>query len=92
MEITGYERPFIVGLAGVITCTTTLNVTKMEWFLVGVDDFVEEQNSGNDTLYLPLDPKTTGLDGAMFTCKVTTMSGREYNETITIHVKGNMYF
>ena len=71
MEIHGHEKPIIVGLTVNINCSTHLNLTSMEWFLVGVDDSLEK--SYNQHLTLTIDAKTTGLNGAMFTCRVTDM-------------------
>ena len=54
---------------------------------MGVDDAVE-RITGSDTLLLPVEPQTNGLDGAMFTCRATTVMGNVFKETITIQVKG----
>ena len=88
MGVSGHEDPVIVGLSRRIRCTTYLNVTRMEWVLVGVPDPVEERDDGGQELDLPLNPDNTGLDGAMFTCRVTTARGKIFEETITIEVKG----
>jgi len=58
----------------------------MEWFLVGVDDSLEK--SYDQHLTLTIDAKTTGLNGAMFTCRVTDMEGNKYEESVTVRVKG----
>ena len=86
VEIRGHEMPIIVGLTGDINCSTNLNSTSMEWFLVGVDDSLEK--SYNQHLTLTIDAKTTGLNGAMFTCRVTDMEGNKYEESVTVRVKG----
>ena len=86
VEIRGHEKPFIVGLMRDINCSTNLNSTSMEWFLVGVDDSLEK--SYNQHLTLTIDAKTTGLNGAMFTCRVTDVEGKKYEESVTIKVKG----
>ena len=86
VEIRGHEKPFIVGLMRDINCSTNLNSTSMEWFLVGVDDSLEK--SYNQHLTLTIDAKTTGLNGAMFTCRVTDMEGNKYEESVTVRVKG----
>ena len=86
VEISGHEKPIIVGLMGDINCSTHLNSTSMEWFLVGVDDSLEK--SYNHHLTLTIDAKTAGLNGAMFTCRVTDVEGNKYEESVTITVKG----
>ena len=91
VEVSGHEDPLIVGLSRRITCTTYLNVTRMEWVLVGVPDPVEERNDGGQELDLPLNPNNTDLDGAMFTCRITTARENFFEETITIEVKGYSY-
>ena len=86
VEIHGHEKPIVVGLTEEIHCSTHLNATKMEWFLVGVDDPLEI--SYGQHLTLTIDAKTTGLNGAMFTCRVTDVEGDQYEESVTITVKG----
>ena len=53
---------------------------------MGVDDSLEK--SYNQHLTLTIDAETTGLNGAMFTCRVTDVEGKKYEETVTIRVKG----
>ena len=86
VEIRGHEKPIIVGVTVNINCSTHLNATSMEWFLVGVDDSLEK--SYDQHLTLTIDAKTTGLNGAMFTCRVTDMEGNKYEESVTVRVKG----
>jgi len=86
VEIHGHEKPIVVGLTEEIHCSTHLNATKMEWFLVGVDDPLEI--SYGQHLTLTIDAKTTGLNGAMFTCRVTDVEGDQYEESVTVTVKG----
>ena len=56
--------------------------------MVAVGHAVEEREDGGQSLVLPLKPTTTGLDGAEFTCKITTTAGETFSETITVDVKG----
>ena len=88
MEVKGHEIPVIVGLSGSVNCTTSLQVVRMEWVLVGVGDAVEERDDGGQSLTLPLKPETTGLNGAKFTCRVTTTNGKKFEKTVTVKVKG----
>ena len=88
VEIRGHEKPIIVGLTGDINCSTHLNSTTMEWFLVGVDDSLEK--SYNQHLTLTIDAKSTGLNGTMFTCRVTDVEGKKYEQSVTIRVKGEL--
>ena len=90
MEVSGHENPVIVGLSSRIKCTTYLNVTRMEWVLVGVDP-VEERNDGGQELDLSLKPDSTGLNGAMFICRVTTTRGKVFEEPVILKVKGKTY-
>lgn len=92
--ITGHESPLIVGLPRDITCTWSgkTNATKMQWFLVGLDAIPIESADNSTSVVLSPDPNTIGLDGAMFTCTVTTYNGRQYEATITLEVKGHNCF
>ena len=87
--ITGHETPLIVGLPRDITCTWSgeTNATKIEWFLVGLDAIPIESADNSSSVILSPDPNTSGLDGAMFTCRVT-LDNETYEETITLEVKG----
>ena len=57
---------------------------------MGVGEPVERSNR-EQSLILTLNPDTTGLNGATFTCRVTTAeSGKKFEESITIKVKGEL--
>ena len=86
LEITGHDHMFIVGQTAELSCSTLLNISKLEWFIVGFDIPLEESNTQES--FLPLDLTSTSLDGAMFTCRATTTSGGVYEDTVTISVKG----
>ena len=88
LEVSGHETPVLVGLSRNITCSTHLEVVRMEWVVVAIGNAVEEREDGGQSLILPLKPTTTGLDGAEFTCKITTTGGKKFSETITVDVKG----
>ena len=60
----------------------------MEWVVVAMGNAVEEREDGGQSLVLPLKPNTTGLDGAEYTCKITTTGGKTFSETVTVEVKG----
>ena len=92
MELSGHEDPFIVGLSRRMNCTTYLNVTRMEWLLVGAVDPVKERDDGGQELTKTLKPNDTSLDGAMFTCRVTTTKGQKFEETVTVKVKGSYIY
>ena len=88
MEIRGYEETIIVGLVREILCSTHLNVSQTEWFLVGVNDSLSQEKSyGSQNLVLTINASNTELNGAMFTCRVTDVDGKQYQETVTITVK-----
>lgn len=90
VEVTGHETFMLVGLSRDVICTTHHNVTKMEWTLVGVSETVEERSDGGKSLTLVVTPTSVGLDGAKFTCKITTTKGKSFEETVTIKVKGEL--
>ena len=88
LEVSGHKTPAIVEISRNITCSTHLEVVRMEWVVVAVGNAVEEREDGGQSLILPLKPTTTGLDGAEFTCKITTTGGKTFSETIIVEVKG----
>ena len=63
----------------------------MEWFLVGVDDKPVEADLDEQQLTLTIDAETTGLNDAMFTCRVTDVEGRQFEESVTLTVKGKIF-
>ena len=64
----------------------------MEWVLVGVAEPVEVREDGGQSLALPINPTDTGLNGAKFICKVTTATGKTFEKTITVEVKGKQIY
>ena len=62
----------------------------MEWFLVGLDAVPIETETNSNSVALSPDPNSSGLDGAMFTCKATLADGSQFEETITLDVRGNL--
>ncbi len=89
ITITGHDTPIIVGLSGVINCTTILNASKLEWRLVGIGagEPVEE-TSWEKFLALTLTPEATELNGAKLTCRVTTAKQSVFEKTVTVTIKG----
>ena len=93
MEIHGHEETIFVGLVGEIYCSTHLNVTQIEWFHVGVNDSLSQEKSyGSQNLVLTINASSTVLNGAMFICKVTDVEGKQYEESVSIRVKGDFVF
>ena len=88
LEVTGHEAPLIVGLSGELTCSTHLDVAKLEWYLVGFEDSLEE--TANTTLSIDVDVYGIALDGNEFTCRGTTTDGGIHEKTIAIVVKGTI--
>ena len=84
----------MIGFPRDINCTWTGATTaaKMEWFLVGFDGTpaIETATNSNVVVLSP-DPNNSGLDGDMFTCKVTLDDGSEFEETITLTVRGKNF-
>ena len=90
MEIYGYEKPIIFGLSKKIYCITHLNATQIEWFRVGAYDEPLDK-SYNQQLTLTVDTKRVRLNGAKFMCRVTDEEGKQYEESVSIRVKGEWY-
>ena len=91
MEIHGCEKPIIFGLSKEIYCITHLNVTQIEWFREGANNRPLEKSYGNQQLTMTLDTKRARLNGAIFTCRVTDVEGKQYEESVSIRVKGEWY-
>ena len=87
MEIHGHNKPILVGLVGEIYCSTHLNFTQIEWFLVGVD--LPKEKAYTQNLMLTI-RGIIGLNGAIFKCRVTDVEGKQYEESVTIKVKGKI--
>ena len=92
MEIRGHEETIFVGLVGEIYCSTHLNVTQIEWFHVGVNDSLREKSYGSKNLVLTINATNTELNSAIFTCRVTDMEWKQYEESVSIRVKGDFVF
>lgn len=88
MEIHGHEETIIVGLMIKIHCFTHLNATQMEFFHVGVK-LPQAKSHGKQNLTLMINANSTGLNGAIFTCRVTDVERKQYEESISIRVKGD---
>ena len=90
LNVTGHEEPLIIGLSRDIICTWNgTNATTMEWFLVGLDAVPIETKTNSNVILLSPDPNSSGLDGAMFTCRVTLADGKQFEKTITLEVRGS---
>ena len=91
LNITGNEKPLIIGLSQDINCiwTGAANVTIIQWFVVGLEAVAVETVTDSRSVLLALDPDSDSLDGAMFTCRATLSDGSEVEETITLIVEGN---
>ena len=49
MEVRGHESPIIVGVPRSLECSTHLEVIKMEWLLVGVEEPLNQrEDRGQD--------------------------------------------
>ena len=55
---------------------------------MGVAEPVERSEDGGQNLTLVLDPTDTELDGANYTCRVTTKASNVFQDTLLLHVKG----
>ena len=93
LNITGHEEPLTVGISRDVICSWNgdANVTKMEWFLVGLGaGEAIETVMGESSIPLPINPSDEGLDGTMYTCKATMSDGQAVEESITLNVKGRL--
>ena len=61
----------------------------MEWYIKGFDDPVESAMGAN-SLLLTLNPESTALNGTGVICKATATSGKVFEETVVITVKGTL--
>ena len=85
IKIQGHEHMLIVGRMADLNCSTHLKGhIKLQWLLGGFE--VPLETSITQNVVLLLDLESAGLDGAMFTCRITTYDG-VYDETITLKVK-----
>ena len=93
MEIRGHDTPIFVDVVREIYCSTRLNVTQIEWFHIGLNDSLSQEKSyGSQNLVLTINASSTELNGAMFMCRVTDVDGKQYEEGVTIRVKGDSVF
>ena len=91
MQTTGHEKVLIVGRTVHISCTTILRgYAKIQWLLGGLPFPLE--SSTTQEVILPLELESTRLDGAMFTCRISWLDGAMYDETITLKVKGMIFY
>ena len=66
-----------------------MNANKMQWFLAGLGAFPVEAATNTNSLVLSPDSVGIGLDGTVFTCRVTTANDSLYEKHITLEVKGH---
>ena len=62
----------------------------MQWFIVGLEGFPFETVLDSNSLVMNPDLTSDGLNGAMFTCKVTMATGNIYQRNFTLRVKGKL--
>lgn len=83
IELHGHEDILIVGRMAYLTCSTHLkDHLQLQWLLGGLD--VALETSTTQEVALSLELESAGLNGAMFTCEITSENG----ETIALRVKG----
>ena len=90
LELSSHYVTLYVGGSVDISCSTHLEVTKMEWLLVGVAEPVEQREDGGQNMTLVLNPTDTELDGTNYTCRVTTKTGNVFQDYFTLKVKGTV--
>ena len=95
LQLSGHETPVYVGLSRIITCewTGTENITKLEWYLVGLErlglgiklfDRMIGLNPGRVT--------DISWNGKMFVCKATLASGSIVQKRFALWVKGHYIY
>ena len=87
MEIRGHEETIIVSLMIKIYCFTYLNTTQMELFGVGVN-LPQAKSHGEQNVTVMINASSTALNGTLFTCRVTDVEWKQYEESVSIRVKG----
>ena len=87
----GHEETIIVSLMIKIYCFTHLNTTQMELFGVGVN-LPQAKSHGKQNLTVMINASSTALSGAIFTCRVTDVEGKQYEESVSIRVKGESVY
>ena len=92
LKVNGHEKIAYVGLTRSVECSTHLEVMKMEWLLAGVAEPVGKREDGGQNLTLVLNPTDTELDGANYTCRVTTKAGNIFQRSVSLVVKGDHLF
>ena len=56
----------------------------------GQGDPEEEREDAGQSLTLLLQPESVALNGANFTCRVTTINGKKFEKSVTVQVKGEL--
>ena len=88
LELSMQNTTLYVGSSMDISCSTHLEVAKMEWLMVGMAEPVEQREDGDQNLTLVLNPTDTELNGVNYTCRVTTKAGNVFQDFFTLEVKG----
>ena len=86
LQITGNERPLIIGESATLICSSDLDVSKIEWFAQNDENLV---NSTRQTITLVFNKVTLDVHGAQYTCRVTSPYGIQ-ERTITVVTEGEM--
>ena len=90
----GHETPVYVGLSRIILCTWTglENITKLDWYLAGLEGLGLGLKFGEYTIALnPGRITDISWNGRMFVCKATTASGRIVRKKFAFWVKGHYF-
>lgn len=82
--------PYIAGYSENITCSWEGNdVQKLEWFLEDVSTLPILSKTNTSSLILFPDTSSSGLNGTRFKCRATTSKGDQFEETVTLCIKGS---
>ena len=86
VEITSPQQPLTVGMEAVISCSTTLTVTSIEW-IDSDGAVVESDTSGQQQLNLVFSPVNDSIHNAQYTCSATS-NATVFNDSIIMTVEG----
>ncbi len=77
----------MVGSNGTLTCTSELvDLASIEWLDGGGQSVA--MTTGSASLNLTFTPVTDNLNGTTYTCRVNTLSGMSFNDSVVLSVEG----
>ena len=86
LQITGNDRPLIIGESATLICSSDLDVSKIEWFAQHNEVLV---NSTRQSITLVFNQVSLDMHGAQYTCHVTSPYGTQ-ERNITVITEGEL--